>query len=85
MRQRRSKNPCPTLEACRRLDLDTRKVCRKSYEKPTQAFLSALDPELRFYRSYETIRPHADVCEERIVRIDLAALMAMAARKMAHR
>jgi hypothetical protein len=34
-----SANPCPTLEACRRLGLDTRTVCREAYEQSTQAFL----------------------------------------------
>lgn len=74
----RSQNPCPTLEACTKLGLDTRKVCRSVYEKSTQAFLSAIDPELRFLRSYEKIRPYADYCEERIVRVEFAAVMAEA-------
>jgi tRNA(adenine34) deaminase len=74
----RSVNPCPTLEACLRLGLDTRRVCRAVYEKSTQAFFSALDPELRFHRSYDMIRPHAQYCEERIVRVDFEALMQIA-------
>jgi len=74
----RSANPCPTLEACARLGLDTRSVCRAVYEKSTQAFFSALDPELRFHRSYDVIRPHAPHCEERIVRVDFEALMRIA-------
>jgi tRNA(Arg) A34 adenosine deaminase TadA len=73
-----SRNPCPTLEACRRMGLDTRLVCRGAYEKSTQAFLSAADPALRFLRSYEEIRPHAAACLERIVRVDLEAMMALA-------
>jgi hypothetical protein len=48
-----SANPCPTLEAVRALGLDTRIVCRAAYEKSTQAFVSQLDPQLRFLRSYE--------------------------------
>ena len=52
-------NPCPTLEACCRLGLDTRQVCRAVYEKPVQIFLSRLDPRLRFVRDYSAIRPHA--------------------------
>ena len=40
--------------------------------------ISRLDPQLRFLRSYETIRPHAAYCEERIVRLDFEALMALA-------
>ena len=63
-----SKNPCPTLEACSRLKLDTRTVCRQAYEKSTQAFVSQLDPCLRFVRSYKEIRPHAKICRESIMR-----------------
>lgn len=74
----RSLNSCPTLEACQELNLDTRKVCRAVYEKSTQAFLSELDPVLRFHRSYEQIRPHASYCEERIVRLDFDAQMRIA-------
>jgi len=73
-----SANPCDTLEACGRLGLDTRVVCRAVYERSTQALISRLDPQLRFLRSYQTIRPHADTCEERIVRLDFEALMALA-------
>jgi hypothetical protein len=65
-----SKNPCPTLAACQRLGLDTRTVCRLAYEGSTQAFLSYLDPQLRFVRSYEEIRPYAPHCRESILRVD---------------
>lgn len=65
-----SYNACPTLEACTRLSLDTRTVCRRIYERPTQAFLSQLDPQLRFWRSYDEIRPHYPYCKEGIVRMD---------------
>jgi tRNA(Arg) A34 adenosine deaminase TadA len=77
----RSQNPCPTLDACQRLGLDTRRVCRGAYEKSTQAFLSAIDPQLRFLRSYSEIRPVADYCLERIVRVDFAAAMRIAIRE----
>lgn len=73
-----SKNPCPTLEACLRLGLDTRKVCRSANEKSTQAFLSYLDPQLRFMRSYQEIRPYALYCRETILRVDFKAMMALA-------
>lgn len=73
-----SRNPCPTLEACGALGLDTRRVCRAVYEKPTQALLSRLDPELRFLRSYEEIRPHAEHCRERIVRVGFREMMRLA-------
>jgi len=70
-----SRNRCSLLEACIALGLDTRKVCRAVNEKATQAFLSRINPQLRFYRSYDEIRPHADCCREKIVRTDFAAYM----------
>lgn len=70
-----SQNPCPTLIACQQLNLDTRKVCRQAYEKSTQAFISQMDPELRFVRSYEEIRPHAPICRESLIRLDFEATM----------
>jgi tRNA(Arg) A34 adenosine deaminase TadA len=73
-----SANPCPTLEAVKALGLDTRTVCRAAYEKSTQAFVSQIDPQLRFLRSYEEIRPHADHCREMIVRVDFEAMMRVA-------
>ncbi len=63
----RSTNFCPTLEACRRLGLDTRVVCRAASEGSVQALIARLDPRLRFSRNYATgIRPYADYCEEKI-------------------
>jgi hypothetical protein len=73
-----SANPCPTLEAVKALGLDTRHVCRAAYEKSTQAFVSQLDPHLRFLRSYEEIRPYASHCREMIVRVDFEAIMRIA-------
>jgi tRNA(adenine34) deaminase len=73
-----SRNCCTLLEACIALGLDTRKMCRPVNEKATQAFLSRLNPQLRFHRSYEEIRPHADCCKEKIVRTDFAAYMRVA-------
>jgi hypothetical protein len=60
----RSYDFCPVLEACKALGLDTRRICKLAYEAPTQRFLSRLNPELRFRRNYERIRPHARYCEE---------------------
>lgn len=60
-------NPCPTLEACQKLGLDTRQVCKKAYQKPVQEFLERIHPKLRFDRNYENIRPYAAYCEEIIV------------------
>jgi tRNA(Arg) A34 adenosine deaminase TadA len=73
-----SLNRCPTLEAAWRLGLDTRRICRAAYEKSTQAFLSQLDPQLRFLRSYEEIRPYANHCKEMIIRVDFENIMRLA-------
>ncbi|HEX9011967.1 MAG TPA: nucleoside deaminase [Anaerolineaceae bacterium] len=74
----RSQNPCATLAACQALGLDTRLVCRASYEKSTQVFFSQVDPQLRFYRSYTEIRPYAPYCLEHIERVDFPPMMALA-------
>ena len=63
-------NSCPTLEACKKLGLDTKEICRKAYQKPVQEFLKHLNPRLRFDRNYENIRPHAVYCEEIIELVD---------------
>lgn len=60
-------NPCPTLEACKKLGLDTREVCKKAYHRPVQKFLTSINPRLRFDRNYENIRPYATWCEEMLV------------------
>ena len=60
-------NHCPTLEACQKLNLDTRDICQKAYHQPVQEFLTRLDPRLRFERNYEALRPHTPYCEEIIV------------------
>jgi tRNA(adenine34) deaminase len=63
-------NPCPTLDACQKLGLDTREVCRKAYHQPVQVFLSRIDPRLRFERNYDALRPHTPYCEEIITLVD---------------
>jgi tRNA(adenine34) deaminase len=73
-----SLNPCSTLGACEQAGLDTREVCRAVYDKSTQALISRLDPQLRFGRSYEEIRPYAHHCKEWIVRLDFEAMMRLA-------
>jgi tRNA(Arg) A34 adenosine deaminase TadA len=73
-----SRNACPTLAACVQLGLDTRKVCRQVYERSTQAFVSLIDPQIRFLRDYKAIRPFAAHCRERLVRVDFAAMMRLA-------
>ncbi len=62
-----SKNFCPTLEACKILDLDTRVVCKQLNEGPTQELLQQLNPNLRFRRNYDCLRPYKPHCEEMIV------------------
>lgn len=57
-------NPCPTLDACQQLGLDTREICRKAYHQPVSAFLAQIHPKLRFERNYACIRPYAAYCEE---------------------
>ncbi|MFN2232542.1 MAG: nucleoside deaminase, partial [Anaerolineae bacterium] len=57
-------NRCPTLEACQALGLDTRVICRLAYHGPVQAFLSRIEPRLRFDRNYDALRPHTPYCEE---------------------
>jgi tRNA(adenine34) deaminase len=61
-----SKNFCPTLEACKILQLDTRFVCRHLTEGPTEALLKEIDPRLRFRRDYTTLRPNGTYCKETI-------------------
>ena len=57
-------NPCPTLQVCNKLGLDTREICKKAYHKPVDIFLKHLNPKLRFDKNYENIRPYSTYCEE---------------------
>jgi tRNA(Arg) A34 adenosine deaminase TadA len=72
------RDPCPTLAACESLHLDARVVCRRVCEKPAQAFLSHIDPRLRFVRDYASLRPRESGCREGIVRVDLEGFMGIA-------
>ena len=76
-----SRNRCSLLEACIALGLDTRKMCRPVNEKATQAFLSRINPQLRFHRSYEEIRPYAAHCREKIVRTDFGSYIRIAVQE----
>jgi hypothetical protein len=62
-----SHNFCPILEACNRLGLDTRKVCKVGWEESVQALIEKINPKLRFSRNYNALRPHGDYCEETIM------------------
>jgi tRNA(adenine34) deaminase len=65
----RSQNFCPTLEACKILGLDTRRICARLTERPMDALLKQVDPHLTFSRNYDCIRPQAEYCEE-VIRLD---------------
>lgn len=62
-----SKNFCPTLEACRILDLDTRHVCKKYNEDATDALMKCISDDLKFARNYDKLRPYSNYCEEMIM------------------
>jgi tRNA(Arg) A34 adenosine deaminase TadA len=59
-----SKNFCPTLEACKILGLDTRKICKKLNENSTERLLKQIDRNLHFSRNYDKLRPNTSYCEE---------------------
>lgn len=59
-------NHCPTFEACNKLGMDTREICKKVYQNPVREFLVRINPGLRFERNYNSIRPYTDYCEEMI-------------------
>jgi len=65
-----SKNFCPSLEACKILDLDTRIICKEIFEKPTDEFIKMINPKLQFTRNYNSIRPYTEYCEEVIFLLD---------------
>ena len=60
-------NSCPALQACIILGLDTREVCALYTEKATDELIKRINPNLRFTRNYEKVRPHAAYCEEIII------------------
>lgn len=62
-------NPCPALQACVILGLDTREVCALHSERATDELIKKINPNLRFTRNYEKVRPHAAYCEEIIDRL----------------
>jgi tRNA(adenine34) deaminase len=61
-----SQNFCPTLEACKILDLDTRFICKRYNERSTDALIKQVNPALQFARNYEALRPYREYCEEKI-------------------
>ncbi len=62
-----SYNFCPYLEACDRLGLDTRKICKEIGEPSIQRVCEMVNPNLKFSRNYDNIRPYnPHFCEEYI-------------------
>lgn len=59
-----SRNFCPYLEACKKLSLDTKFVCKEIGEPSIQAMLKMIHPRLTFRRNYRKIRPNYYFCEE---------------------
>jgi tRNA(adenine34) deaminase len=62
-----SMNFCPTLEACKILDLDTIYICQHYNEESTNCLIKQIDQNLSFKRNYKKIRPYTEYCEELIV------------------
>lgn len=66
-----SYNFCPYLEACKRLRLDTKFVCREIGEPSVNKICQMINPKLKFYRNYSKIRPDCHFCEE-YLKLDVA-------------
>jgi tRNA(adenine34) deaminase len=62
-----SMNFCPTLEACKILNMDTRIVCKHLTERATSELIRQLNPKFIFKRNYNHIRPYSSYCEEMIM------------------
>ena len=60
----RSTNWCPILEACKQAGYDTRKVCKRGEEESVQRLIENINPNLRYTRDYDRIRPYTPYCEE---------------------
>lgn len=60
-----SHNFCPYLQACKKLELDTRYICKEIGEPAIQKMIKIINPKLVFSRDYENIRPYnGSYCEE---------------------
>ena len=60
----RSTNWCPILEACKKAGYDTRKVCKRGEEESVQRLIENINPNFRYTRDYDRIRPYTPYCEE---------------------
>lgn len=56
--------PCSMLDACLKLGLDTRKICKALHQESANTLMQLVDPRLRFDRDYKKIRPHTEYCVE---------------------
>lgn len=56
--------PCSMLDACLKLGLDTRKICKALHSEAANTLMQLVDPRLRFNRDYKKIRPYTDSCVE---------------------
>lgn len=61
-----SYNFCPYLEACQQLGFDTRYICKETAEDSMHKMIKLINPNLKFSRNYENIRPYSNFCEEYI-------------------
>jgi transposase len=60
-----SYNFCPYLEASKQLGLETKFVCKEIGEPSIQEIIGRVNPNLRFSRNYQNIRPYNGAfCEE---------------------
>lgn len=59
-----SYNFCPTIDACNILGLDTRNICKSVFEKSTEILMKRINPNIKFTRNYNKIRPYTKYCEE---------------------
>ncbi len=59
-----SYNWCPVLEACKRLDINTAKVCKNGWEESIGEMAKMINHKISFSRNYIKIRPNSNYCEE---------------------
>jgi len=55
---------CPYLKAGNKLSLDTRFICKEIGEPSLREMAKMINPNIRFSRDYETIRPYSSFCKE---------------------
>lgn len=62
-----SYNWCPVLEACKKLNLETKRVCKNGWEESINKMIKVINPRLIFKRNYKKIRPKSRYCEEILI------------------